>query len=77
MALDMGNYNILTVLRESDLAFILTDGRDEIFLHKRQADGILEEGQEVEVFLYYDNQKRITATMNKPIVDTTQSSPSL
>ncbi len=70
MALAMGKYNILTVLRESDLAFILTDGRDEIFLHKRQADGILEDGQEVEVFLYYDNEKRITATMNKPIVDT-------
>jgi predicted RNA-binding protein (virulence factor B family) len=70
MALSMGKYNILTVLRESDLAYILTDGRDEIFLHKRQANGILEDGQEVEVFLYYDNQKRITATMNKPIVDT-------
>ena len=70
MALAMGKYNKLKVLRESDLAFILTDGRDEIFLHKRQADGVLEIGSEVEVFLYYDNQKRITATMNKPTVDT-------
>lgn len=70
MALEMGKYNKLTVLRESDLAYILTDGRDEIFLHKRQAEGNLEDGQEVEVFLYYDNQKRITATMNKPKVDT-------
>lgn len=70
MALALGKYNILTVLRESDLAFILTDGRDEIFLHKRQAKGELTPGMEVEVFLYYDNQKRITATMNRPLVDT-------
>ena len=70
MALAMGKYNNLTVLRESDLAYILTDGRDEIFLHKRQAHGSLEPDMEVEVFLYYDNQKRITATMNRPTVDT-------
>lgn len=70
MALAMGKFNQLTVLRESDLAYILTDGRDEIFLHKRQANGILEDGQVVDAFLYYDNQKRITATMNKPLVDT-------
>lgn len=69
MALAMGKYNNLTVLRESDLAYILTDGRDEIFLHKRQAHGDLEKDMEIEVFLYYDNQKRITATMNRPTVD--------
>ncbi|KFZ27148.1 MAG: hypothetical protein KQ78_00607 [Candidatus Izimaplasma bacterium HR2] len=73
MALAMGKYNILKVLRESDLAYILTDGRDEIFLHKRQAGGILEIDSEVEAFLYYDNQKRITATLNKPTVDTVKA----
>lgn len=70
MALEMGKYNILEVVRESDIAFILTDGNEEIFLHKRQTHGTLEAGQKVEVFLYYDNQKRITATMNSPYVDT-------
>ena len=73
MALAMGKYNILKVLRESDLAYILSDGRDEIFLHKRQAGGILEIDSEVEAFLYYDNQKRITATLNKPTVDTVKA----
>lgn len=70
MALAMGNYNELKVLRESDLAYILSEGEGEIFLHKKQAVGEVKAGDIVRVFLYFDNQKRVTATMREPIIDT-------
>jgi len=70
MAINVGHMNKLVVLRISDIAYILTDGEEEIFLHKKQALRELEVGEELDVFLYYDNQRRVTATMEKPIVDT-------
>jgi len=69
MALVMGDYNLLTVIREADFSYILSDGITEVFLHKKQTDRDLDLNEEIEVFLYFDNQKRITATMNKPLVD--------
>ncbi|AIO19497.1 hypothetical protein KQ51_01621 [Candidatus Izimaplasma bacterium HR1] len=69
MNLIMGDYNTLTVLRETEFAYMLGNEETEIFLHKKQITRELEDGENVEVFLYYDNQKRITATMTKPIVD--------
>ena len=69
MALVMGDYNNLTVIREADFSYILSDGITEVFLHKRQTTKELTIDEEIEVFLYFDNQKRITATMKKPYVD--------
>ena len=68
MALKMGTVNTLEVVREADISYILTDGLEDIFLHKRQAHGELTAGDNVDVFLYYDGQKRITATMNIPTI---------
>lgn len=69
MTLQMGQYNELEVLRITDYAYILARKNEEAFLHKRQATRALEVGETVRVFLYYDNQKRITATMNEPYID--------
>ncbi len=69
MKITIGDYNILEVLRETDIAYLLTNGEDEVFLHKKQATRKLQDGEKIEVFLYYDNQKRATATMKKPSVD--------
>jgi len=68
MALVMGEINVLKVLREADISYILTDSETEVFLHKKQTTRDLEIDEEIEVFLYFDNQKRITATMNKPYI---------
>lgn len=68
MALKMGTMNQLEVLRETDISFLLTDGLDEVFLHKREATRELEAGEKVDVFLYFDGQKRIAATMTQPLV---------
>ena len=70
MSLKIGMINTLEVDRETEISYVLTDGYEEAFLHKRQATKTLEEKEKVEVFLYFDNQKRITATMNIPFVDT-------
>lgn len=70
MALSMGKINTMTVVRETDISFILTDGENNAFLHKKQAHGELKAEDKVDVFLYFDNQKRVTATMNMPIIDT-------
>lgn len=69
MAIKLGQMNELEVLRETDISYVLSDGNEEIFLHKREADGILKEQDRIDVFLYYDNQRRVTATMAKPKVD--------
>ncbi len=69
MSLKVGMINTLEVEKETDIAFTLTDGYEEVFLHKRQATRQLEDKEKIEVFLYYDNQKRITATMNIPFID--------
>lgn len=69
MSIEIGNYNTLTVLRETPYAYIITDGEAEVFLHKNQTTRSLEDGEQIKVFLYYDNQKRVTATMNMPVLD--------
>lgn len=69
MNLLMGDYNTLEVLRETELSFILGSTDKEVFLHKKQMTRQLEIGEKIEVFLYYDNSKRVTATMNRPILD--------
>lgn len=70
MPLQMGKMNNLEVIRETEFSYILSDGENTAFLHKKQAANELEAGEKVDVFLYFDNQKRVTATMKKPIVDT-------
>ena len=65
----MGQLNTLDVLRVSDIAYVLTDEIEEIFLHKKQATRELEEGEKVDVFVYFDNLKRKTATMAIPKLD--------
>ncbi len=69
MALAMGEINKLKVIREADISYILSNGETEVFLHKKQTTKELIIDEEIEVFLYFDNQKRITATMNKPLID--------
>jgi predicted RNA-binding protein (virulence factor B family) len=69
--MELGNFNDLTVVRESDIAWILTDGDREIFLHKKEAGRSYEPGEKIRVFLYVDAQGRPAATTAKPLVTTT------
>jgi len=69
--MELGNYNTLKVLRETDLAWMLTDGETEVFLHKKEAERAYAVGEELLVFLYADSQGRIAATTQKPLATTT------
>jgi len=69
MAIKMATVNRLEVVRETDISFILTDKVEEVFLHKRDATIELNPGDQVDVFMYYDGQRRKTATMTRPKID--------
>lgn len=69
----IGDYNKLTVKRISDIAYILADGENEIFLHKKEAEKPYEVGDEVNLFIYLDSKRRPAATSLKPLI--TASTP--
>lgn len=60
-----GEYQVLDVIRKSDLGYMLSDGKDEVLLHFKQATGNHEVGDSVKVFIYADKAKRLTATENE------------
>ncbi len=61
----IGDYQDLTVVRVSDLGYMLSDKKDEVLLHFKQAIGEHKEGDTVRVFIYLDKAKRLTATEAK------------
>ncbi|MCR5705732.1 MAG: hypothetical protein K6G48_02855 [Acholeplasmatales bacterium] len=61
-----GEMNELSVLRKSDLGYMLTDGNDEVLLHFKESDKELNIGDKVEVFIYFDSKNRPTATTHTP-----------
>ncbi len=62
----IGEYNKLKVLRKSDLGYMLSNGSEEVLMHFKQSLRELKDGEEVEVFIYSDKQRRPTASMIKP-----------
>ncbi len=67
----IGEINHLEVLRESDIAYVLSDGANEIFMHKKEALRSYVSGETIEVFLYVDNLGRPAATTKTPLVSLT------
>ena len=63
----IGEINKLTVKRISDIAYVLeTKDKEEIFLHKKEAQGNFDVGETVFAFLYYDSYGRIAASTATP-----------
>jgi len=61
-----GNYHDMEVIRQTPLGYILELKHEEYFLHQAEVVGTVEIGQTVKAFLYYDSNKRLTATLQKP-----------
>jgi predicted RNA-binding protein (virulence factor B family) len=61
-----GEMNELSILRKSDLVYMLTDCKEEILLHFKESDKELNIGDKVEVFIYFDSKNRMTATTHSP-----------
>jgi len=64
--MELGKINTLSVLRETDIAYLLTDGFDEVFLHKKEAKRPYKDYEEIDVFVYKDNEGRLTASTKTP-----------
>lgn len=56
----------LEVAREADFGYFLTDGTEDVLLHKNETDKELAVNEKVEVFLYTDSRGRIVATTMIP-----------
>jgi uncharacterized protein len=64
----IGKTTILTVARKARFGYFLTDGDEDILLHSNDANRELEEGDELEVFIYVDSEGRPAASMTIPEV---------
>ena len=61
-----GEMITLTVKREVPFGYFLTDGTEEVLLHKNETERPLVTDEEVTVFLYHDHQGRLCATTKTP-----------
>ena len=73
MAIELGKFNNLEIVKEVDFGLYL-DGGDEglILLPSRYVPYECEIGQKIDVFLYLDNEERLVATTLKPYVEVGQ-----
>ncbi|MFD0682720.1 MULTISPECIES: CvfB family protein [unclassified Paenibacillus] len=69
MRLDAGKLFRLEVAKEiTPNGYYVTDGAQEVLLHYSEIVGEIQIGDYVEVFLYYDTEDRLAATMRKPLI---------
>ncbi len=65
---EIGKYNTLKVVKEVNFGMYLDGGEDvEILLPKRYMPADLKIDDEIRVFVYHDNEQRLTATTDKPV----------
>lgn len=64
---EIGRYNTLRVIKKVDFGLYLDGGEgEEILLPKRFVPPGVQEGDELEVFLYHDSENRVIATTQRP-----------
>ncbi len=64
--IQVGQYNLLQVIRMVEFGVYLDDGADGILLPKRFVPAGLKQGDEVKVFVYHDSEDRLIATTQTP-----------
>lgn len=64
----LGSFITLTVARKTEFGYFLTDGEEDVLLHKNETTSEYELDDEVEVFIYNDSSGRMAATTKKPII---------
>ena len=64
--IQVGNYNVLKVIRSVDFGVYLDDSGEGILLPKRFVPAGLKIGDELKVFLYHDGEGRLIATTQHP-----------
>ncbi len=64
---NVGKYHTLKVVKEVGFGVYLDGGEDEILLPTRYVPKGLKTGDEIKVFVYHDNEQRLTATTATPV----------
>jgi uncharacterized protein len=64
---NVGEYNTLKVVKEVDFGMYLDGNPDEILLPKRYVPAGLKIDDEINVFVYHDNEGRLIATTDRPV----------
>lgn len=67
--LQIGKHNTLKVVRAVDFGMYLDGDGQEILLPKRYVPKDLKPDDEINVFVYHDNEGRLTATTDKPVAE--------
>ncbi len=69
MPIKIGEINRLTVLRPTDIGYMLAKDNDEVFLHLNDSmHQALKPNDTVSAFIYYDNKGRVAATLKTPLI---------
>lgn len=64
---EIGKFNKLKAVRQMEFGMFLDGAEDgEILLPRRYVKDDLKVGDEVEVFIHFDSEDRLTATLDKP-----------
>ena len=66
MKLELGRFNRLTIARRADHGLYLSGGPEDILLPNRYVPEGAKEGDEIDVFVYLDNEERLIATTETP-----------
>ena len=64
--INIGEYNLLKVIKEKPMGVFLDDGNEGILLPKRFVPRGTRQGDEIKVFLYHDGEDRVIATTLQP-----------
>jgi uncharacterized protein len=64
----IGKTTILTVARKAPFGYFLTDGNEDVLLHKNETDQEFEDNEQVEVFIFVDSEGRPAASTVIPEV---------
>jgi uncharacterized protein len=65
--IEAGHYYTLKVVKQVDFGLYLDADGEEILLPKRFVPRGAKEGDELEVFIYHDNEQRLIATTQRPL----------
>src|SRR5579875_2158425 len=64
----IGQTVTLTIARKAPFGYFLTDGKEDVLLHQNEVHREVNEGDEIEVFLYVDSEGRPAASTIIPEV---------
>lgn len=62
----IGQFNTLTIDRDTKVGLFLTDGKDDVLLPNKYVPKVFEIGEEITVFVYLDHEERPVATTLVP-----------